>query len=139
MISTKLDAINPCEAEFAGLVSNLGAFYMLYCAAHYPPVAVDLEKVKSIVSLYHEEAGIKILKNLQMPVDIVEAIETSPLEGTIVERVPETLREVVYISRIMADAKYLWRDLPCEENISGSFFTELLDTVSQKRQDNRNL
>lgn len=139
VISTEFDAINPYEAEFAGLVSNLGAFYMLYRAALYPPIAMDREKVKSIVSRYHEEAGLKILKHLDMPIDIVDAVETSPLEGVLIERVPRSLREVVYIARIMADAKYLWRDLPHEENMVGSVFMELGEMIDQKSEENRKL
>ena len=64
VIAQEFDAINPYEAEFAGLVSNLGAFYLLYRAAMYEPIAMDREKVKSIVSRYYEEAGLKILSIL---------------------------------------------------------------------------
>lgn len=139
VIAREFDVINPYEAEFAGLVSNLGAFYMLYRAALYPPIAMDREKVKSIVSCYHKEAGLKILKHLDMPIDIIDAVETSPLEGILIERVPRSLREVVYIARIMADAKYLWRDLPHEENMVGSVFMELGEMIDQKSEENRKL
>lgn len=139
VIAQEFDAINPYEAEFAGLVSNLGAFYLLYRAAMYEPIAVDREKVKSIVSRYYEEAGLKILKHLDMPIDIMDAVETSPLEGILIEHVPRSLREVVYIARIMADAKYLWRDLPHEENMVGSVFMELGEMIDQKSEENRKL
>ena len=139
VIAQEFDAINPYEAEFAGLVSNLGAFYLLYRAAMYEPIAMDREKVKSIVSRYYEEAGLKILKHLDMPIDIMDAVETSPLEGYFPDRIPRSMREVVYIARIMADAKYLWRDTHHEENMVGSIFMELGDMIDQRSEENRKL
>ncbi len=138
-IAHGFDAVNPYEAEFAGLVSNLGAFYLLYRAAMYEPIAIDREKVKSIVSRYYEEAGLKILKHLNMPIDIMDAVETSPLEGYFLDRVPRSMREVVYIARIMADAKYLWRNINHEENMAVSVFMELGDMIDQRSEENRKL
>ena len=139
VIAQEFDVINPYEAEFAGLVSNLGAFYLLYHAAMYEPIAIDREKVKSIVSRYYEEAGLKILKHLEMPIDIMDAVETSPLEGYFLDRIPRSMREVVYIARIMADAKYLWRNIHHEENMVGSIFMELGDMIDQRSEENRRL
>ncbi len=139
VIAQEFDAINPYEAEFAGLVSNLGAFYLLYRAAMYEPIAMDREKVKSIVSRYYEEAGLKILKHLDMPIDIMDAVVTSPLEGYFPDRIPRSMREVVYIARIMADAKYLWRNIHHEENMVGSIFMELGDMIDQRSEENRKL
>lgn len=139
VIAQEFDAINPYEAEFAGLVSNLGAFYLLYRAAMYEPIAMDREKVKSIVSRYYEEAGLKILKHLDMPIDIMDAVVTSPLEGYFLDRIPRSMREVVYIARIMADAKYLWRNIHHEENMVGSVFMELGDMIDQRSEENRKL
>ncbi len=139
VIAHGFDAVNPYEAEFAGLVSNLGAFYMLYRAAMYEPIAMDREKVKSIVSRYYEEAGLKILKHLDMPIDIMDAVETSPLEGYFLDRIPRSMREVVYIARIMADAKYLWRNINHGENMAVSVFMELGDMIDQRSEENRKL
>ena len=139
VIAQEFDAINPYEAEFAGLVSNLGAFYLLYRAAMYPPIAEDREKVKSIVSRYYEGAGLRILKHLDMPDDVLRAVKTSPLEGYFLDRVPTSMREVVYIARIMADAKYLWRNIHHEENMVGSIFMELGDMIDQRSEENRKL
>ena len=139
VIAQEFDAINPYEAEFAGLVSNLGAFYLLYRAAMYEPIAMDREKVKSIVSRYYEEAGLRILKRLEIPIDIMDAVETSPLEGYFPDRIPRSMREVVYIARIMADAKYLWRNIQHEENMVGSIFMELGDMIDQRSEENRKL
>lgn len=138
-IAQEFDAINPYEAEFAGLVSNLGAFYLLHRAAIYEPIAVDREKVKSIVSCYHEEAGLMILKHLNVPIGIMDAVETSPLEGYSLDRAPRSMREVVYVARIMADAKYPWRNINREENMVGSAFMELRDMIDQHSEENRKL
>ena len=139
VIAQEFGVVNPYEAEFAGLVSNLGAFYLLHRAAMYEPIAVDREKVKSIVSCYHEEASLMILKHLNVPIDIMDAVETSPLEGYSLDRAPRSMREVVYIARIMADAKYLWRNINREENMVGSAFMELGNMIDRRSDENRKL
>lgn len=139
VMAREFDIIDPREAEFAGLVSNLGAFYLLYRAAMYGPIAVDHEKVKSIVSQHYEEAGLKILERLDMPVDIVNSVETSSLEGHSIDRIPRSMREIIHVARIMADAKYLWRDIQHKENMVGSGFMELGEMIDKRSEENRRL
>lgn len=139
VLAREFDTVDPREAEFAGLVSNLGAFYLLYRAAVYEPVAVDHEKVKSIVSRHYEEAGLKILERLDMPVDIVNSVETDSLEGHSIDRIPQSTREIIYIARIMADAKYPWHNIQHGERMVGSAFMELRELIDKRNEENRRL
>lgn len=136
VISKEYGDINPFEAEFAGLISNIGAFYILYKAATYPPVSRDPVKVKRFINQHHEEAGLKILKHLDMPIDLMDAVETSPLHSVGIDRVPRSMREVVHIARSIADEKHPWRDIDNRPTIQGSLFGELEELIEYRRNEN---
>ena len=136
VISKEYGGINPFEAEFAGLISNIGAFYILYKAATYPPVSRDPIKVKRFINQHHEKAGLKILKHLDMPIDLMDAIETSPLHSVGIDRVPRSMREVVHIARSIADEKHPWRDIDNRPTIQGSLFGELEELIEYRRNEN---
>jgi hypothetical protein len=74
-----------------------------------------------------------------MPIDIVNSVETSSLEGHSIDRIPRSMREIIHIARIMADAKYLWRDIQHEENMVDSAFMELGEMIDQRSEENRKL
>jgi HD-like signal output (HDOD) protein len=93
--------INPEEALLAGLVHDLGAFYMLYRAAQYPELRCRPESVKYLIVQWHESIGVTLLNVLGLPEEIVNAsIDHDQLRQT-----PTTLRtlaDLVYVANILA-------------------------------------
>jgi len=99
--------INPDEALLAGLVHDLGAFYMLYRAAQYPELRVRLDSVKYLIMQWHESIGVSLLKALGMPKKIVRATIDHD-QPRIVSVTVQTLEEIVYVSNILAGANFEW-------------------------------
>ncbi len=99
--------INPDEALLAGLVHDLGAFYMLYRAAQYPELRDRPETVKYLIMQWHESIGATLLGALGMPREIVEATvdHDQPLA---VPTTVRTLTEIVYVGNILAGAHFDW-------------------------------
>lgn len=99
--------INPEEALLAGLVHDLGAFYMLYRAAQYPELRDRPETVKYLIMQWHESIGATLLNALGMPEEIVEATidHDQPLAVSTSVR---TLAEIVYVGNILAGAHFDW-------------------------------
>jgi HD-like signal output (HDOD) protein len=101
--------IKPDEALLAGLVHDLGAFYMLYRAAQYPELRERPDTVRHLVMQWHEGIGVTLLNAMRMPKDIVRAVADHDHPRV----VPETLRtlaDVVYVSNILASAAdFEWR------------------------------
>ncbi|HNM21045.1 MAG TPA: HDOD domain-containing protein, partial [Rhodocyclaceae bacterium] len=56
--------LNPDEALLAGLVHDLGAFYMLYRAAQYAELRARPETVKYLIVQWHEGIGVSLLNAL---------------------------------------------------------------------------
>ena len=99
--------INPEEALLAGLVHDLGAFYMLYRASRYPELRDRPDTVKHLIMQWHEGIGATLLETLGLPEDIVQASIDHDHPRPVSE-IPRTLPEIVYISNILAGAHYEW-------------------------------
>jgi len=125
--------INPDEALLAGLVHDLGAFYMLYRAAQYPELRDRPETVKHLIMQWHESIGATLLNALGMPEEIVAATidHDQPLA---VPATVRTLAEVVYVGNILAGAHFDWlhqENEPCAETVGAIrlVFADLLPAI----------
>ncbi len=99
--------INPEEALLAGLVHDLGAFYMLYRAAQYPELCARPETVKYVIVQWHESIGVTLLQALGLPEEIVEATidhdQPRPAPDPI-----RSLADVVYLANVLAGEHFEW-------------------------------
>ncbi|RDE49103.1 MAG: HDOD domain-containing protein [Candidatus Accumulibacter meliphilus] len=99
--------INQDEALLAGLVHDLGAFYMLYRAAQYPELCARPDSMRFLIMQWHESIGVSLLDALGMPEEIVNATidhdQPRPAPETI-----QTLAEIVYIGNILAGTHFEW-------------------------------
>jgi HD-like signal output (HDOD) protein len=99
--------INQDEALLAGLVHDLGAFYMLYRAAQYPELCARPDSMRFLIMQWHESIGVSLLGALGMPEEIVNATidhdQPRPAPETI-----QTLADIVYIGNILAGTHFEW-------------------------------
>lgn len=95
--------INPDEAFLAGLVHDLGAFYMLYRVSQYPELRARPETVRHLIMQWHESIGVTLLGALGLPAEIVEASIDHDHPHPVPD-IPKTLAEIVYVSNLLASA-----------------------------------
>lgn len=123
--------INPDEALLAGLVHDLGAFYMLYRAAQYPELRARPETVKHLILQWHESIGVTLLNALGMPEDIVQATvdQGTPLGSP---TTVQSLAEIVRVGNILAGVHFQWLDPDPDADASALIrqnFAELLPAI----------
>ncbi len=107
VVARHMTRINPDEAFLAGMVHDIGAFYMLYRAAQYPELSSRPESVKYLVAQWHDSIGQSVLGALGMPESIVEAArDHDQLREAPVP--PKNLSDVVYIGNFLAGANFEW-------------------------------
>lgn len=99
--------VNPEEALLAGLVHDLGAFYMLYRAAQYPELCTRPETVKYLIVQWHESIGVTLLQALGLPEEIVEATIDHD-QPRVVPDPPRTLTDVLYVANVLAGDHFEW-------------------------------
>lgn len=96
VIARKLTRINPHEAMFAGLVHDVGYFYLLWRVARYPGVAHDDDDLSRMLSEWHAAVGHAVLGALDAPDAILDAI--SGCETAYEGDSPATLANILHLA-----------------------------------------
>ena len=99
--------INPDQALLAGLVHDLGAFYMLYRAAQYEELRVRPSTVKHVMLQWHEGIGVSLLSALGLPEDIVNAVTDHDQPRSLPDPL-RTLGDLVYVGNLLAGSHLEW-------------------------------
>ena len=99
--------INPDQALLAGLVHDLGAFYMLYRAAQYEELRVRPGTVKHVMLQWHEGIGVSLLSALGLPEDIVNAVTVHDQPRSLPDPL-RTLGDLVYVGNLLAGSHLEW-------------------------------
>ena len=125
---------NPDEAYFAGLIHDIGAFYMLFRATKYPELVARRQSLKHLVIQWHEGIGLTLLEALHVPEEVIEAAREHDLlrEAPLV---PGNLKDIVYIGNFLAGSHFEWlfQDIDratIERHALGTQYTALDDEIS---------
>jgi putative nucleotidyltransferase with HDIG domain len=95
--------INPDEALLAGLVHDLGAFYMVYRAAQYAELRARPDTVKYLIMQWHESIGVTLLHALGVSEEVVNATIDHDQPRAVPTTV-RTLAEIIYVGSVLDDA-----------------------------------
>ena len=133
LLARKFTHISPDEAMLAGLVHDLGAFYMLYRAAQYPELRVRPDSVKYLILQWHESIGVTLLSSLGMAEIIVNATVDHDQPRALPE-VVRTLDDIVYVGNILAGGHFSWSAEEAGVNdtmasVANQNFAELLPEI----------
>ncbi|NMG76285.1 HDOD domain-containing protein [Aromatoleum diolicum] len=100
VISRRMTRINPDEAMFAGLVHDIGHFYLLSQVARHPEVVRDADELGRILDEWHSSIGHAVLSALDAPESILQSVRDheAPYAG---DR-PKSLAEVLFTANGIA-------------------------------------
>jgi HD-like signal output (HDOD) protein len=99
--------LNRDEAMVAGLIHDLGAFYMLYRAAQYEELRIRPDSVKYLIVQWHESIGESLMNALGLPEHLIEAARDHDQPRPAVD-MPRTLSDVVYVANMLAGGVEEW-------------------------------
>jgi putative nucleotidyltransferase with HDIG domain len=74
VLAKHLSRINPDEALFAGLVHDIGHFYLLSQAQHYPELEQDPGQLADILAEWHPSIGRAVLHEFHLSEGVLEAV-----------------------------------------------------------------
>ncbi|MDR0577173.1 MAG: HDOD domain-containing protein [Candidatus Accumulibacter sp.] len=100
VVARKMTALNPDEAMFAGIVHDLGRFYLLARAADYPELLEDPAALARVVGDLGARAARMVLDELKLPAPIVEAVLASGRYGQTMP--PASLSDVLFVARTLS-------------------------------------
>ncbi len=96
VLARRRGRVDPEEALFAGLVHDLGHFYLLYRATQFPEMmGRDREELHALIGAWHPGIGAGLLQNLKMSDRLVRAVDEHEVRGV---PVTEPLTEILMLA-----------------------------------------
>lgn len=92
----------------AGLVHDIGAFYMLYRASQYEDLRLRPDTLNYLIVRWHESIGESILSGMGMPEEIIDAIRDHDQPRPITHPVRK-FDDVIHVSNVLAGGLLEWR------------------------------
>jgi len=137
VLARRLGRINPDDAMLAGLVHNIGIFYLLYRAAEYQEYRDDQQAMLELLAGWHESIGESLLHILGMPEQIIQAIrEHEHLQQV---ETPCTVCDALHFANLLADDDMSWLPRqprsPEEEERLVADRDRYIDLLTEARED----
>lgn len=108
LLARKQARVNPDEAMFAGLVHDIGVFYLLSRAANFPELIADKAELHELLVQWHDNIGHALLAAMGQPDEVLKAVQEHEVERPVREL--RTLPDVLYVANKMANTMASWRD-----------------------------
>ncbi|MDR1889110.1 MAG: HDOD domain-containing protein [Zoogloeaceae bacterium] len=113
VLATKWARINGDEAMFAGMVHDIGAFYLLSRAAHFPELVNNREDLFSLLIGWHDNIGHALLSALGQPEAVLIAVQEHEQDREI--GAEKTLSDVLYVANKIANTVASWHSDTVDE------------------------
>jgi HD-like signal output (HDOD) protein len=118
--------INPDEAMFAGLVHDIGVFYLLSRAANFPELIEDRAELHQLLVQWHDNIGHALLAAMGLGEDVLIAVQEHEIERPIVAL--KNLADVLFVANKLANTQGGWRDPEFGEAVDTSALAAMFDT-----------
>lgn len=125
VLAKRLAKINGDEAMFAGLVHDLGVFYLMSRAANFPEFLADKAELHALLVGWHDNIGHALLSALGSPESILEAVQMHETDREIVE--VKNLSDVLYVANKIANRSSGWRDPELDGEVDTSILDDIFD------------
>lgn len=125
LLARKQTRINPDEAMFAGLVHDIGVFYLLSRAANFPELIADKAELHELLVQWHDNIGHALLAAMGQPDEVLKAVQEHEVERQVREL--RTLSDVLYVANKIANTMTSWRDPVFAAVVDTSSLSDLFD------------
>lgn len=96
VVARKLTRLNADEAMFAGIMHDLGRFYLLSRAADYPALLEDPATLAETINDLADRAGTMVFAQLDLPESVVKAVLAARHYGGSMP--PATLGDLIFVA-----------------------------------------
>jgi putative nucleotidyltransferase with HDIG domain len=103
VLARALTNLRPDEALFAGLVHDIGRFYLLARASRYPELAAHRDELEEVIHEWHPAIGQTILQQLGLPDGLTTAVAEHEVGAY--RFPPRNLTDLVVLANLAAHAR----------------------------------
>lgn len=125
LLAKKNRKVNPDEAMFAGMVHDIGVFYLLSRTANFPELVADRAELNQFLVQWHDSIGHALLSAMGQTEELLLAVQEHENERAIKEL--NTLSDLVFVANKLANSAGGWRDPALVEMDDLSGLLPLLD------------
>lgn len=125
VLARKLAKINGDEAMFAGLVHDIGVFYLMSRAANFPELVADKAELHALLVGWHDNIGHALLSALGQPESVLLAVQEHEQEREIASI--QSLSDVLYVANKIANTVASWRDDSLDGAVDTSMLADIFD------------
>ena len=108
LLARKAGGINPDEAMFAGMVHDIGVFYLLSRAANFPELIADRQELNQLLVQWHDHIGHALLSAMGQSDELLTAVQEHENARPMVKI--KTLSDMVYVANVLANVQNGWRE-----------------------------
>lgn len=108
VLAKKHARINADEAMFAGLVHDIGVFYLLSRAANFPELIAQRDDLHDLLVQWHDNIGHALLAALGQGDSVLSAVQEHEQTRTTVDL--KKLDDILYVANKLANRQGGWRD-----------------------------
>lgn len=101
VLARRLTKINPDEAMFAGLVHDIGVFYLLSRAVEFPDLIADPAELNQLLAEWHAEIGRALLAAIGLPEALLIVVQNH--EQKLAVEAVKTLEDVLFVANQLAN------------------------------------
>jgi HD-like signal output (HDOD) protein len=141
-LARKLRVVAPDTALFAGMMVNLGEFFLLARASDFPEMESNMPQFAEFVSTWNEPVSRTLLEALDMPEDILDAFDyEDPYGGS---WPPKTLSDILFVAGLATEAPNPFATIRNESRrdllncatlgIEPEALTSLIESVAEERR-----
>lgn len=109
LLARRVGGINPDEAMFAGMVHDIGVFYLLSRAANFQELIADRHELNQLLVQWHDNIGHALLSAMGQSEELLTAVQEHECVRAMVKI--KTLSDLVYVANVLANIKNGWRDV----------------------------
>lgn len=125
VLARKQGRINPDEAMFAGLVHDIGVFYLLSRAANFSELIEDRAELHQLLVQWHDNIGHALLAAMGLGEDVLIAVQEHEIERPVA--VLKDLADVLFVANKLANTRGGWRDPEFGDAVDTSALAAMFD------------
>jgi HD-like signal output (HDOD) protein len=125
VLARKVAKINGDEAMFAGLVHDIGVFYLMSRASNFPEIVADPVELHGLLVGWHDNIGHALLSALGQPESVLVAVQEHETDREITAI--KTLSDVLYVANKIANRSASWRDPELDGEVDSSVLESIFD------------
>lgn len=103
VLARRCTRLDPDAAFFAGMVHDIGQFFLLARVWEYPEMLTDESPLSDLVRVWHAPIGRAVLTSMGMPRELVEAVDDPEIYGG--EWPPSNIADLIFIANLVAETR----------------------------------